>query len=121
MLLARLKFRVFGKHIPTIPSPPRQCLRAFGGGMTIDEFRDKSPLGLVVSSLPKNMVPLDHIITTRKVDFDQTQKKQKHKDIDFSSTSQPAKNDNLRLKRNKPLPKVPKNTGTGLECFLVSN
>lgn len=123
MLLSRLKFRVFGKYIPTIPSPPRQCLRAFGGTMTIEEFRDKSPLGIIVSSLPKNMVPLDHIITTRKIDFEShSQKKQKHKDIDFTTTRQdvPKKNDNLRLKRNKPLPKAPKNTATGLECFLVN-
>jgi len=128
MLLARLKFRVFGRYIPTIPSPPRQCLRAFGGTMTIDTFREQSPLGVVVSKLPRNMVPLENIITKRTVDFGSNHTKMGDRSDKMSKVSKPSskslKNESLRLKRNKPLPSE-KTMGLertmGLECFIVSS
>jgi ribonuclease HII len=97
MLLARMKRRATGKYTKTIPAPPRQVLRVFGGTMSIEEFRNMSKRRMLVSVLPKNVVPLEQIVSVQSVEKKDTRMRQ----IDFKgilakSTSQ---NEMLRLRR----------------------
>lgn len=105
-LLSLMKKKITGKLTPTIPAPPRCCLRAFGGTMTIEEFRSKSDQGIIVSQLPLKMVPLETIIHERKIEAKKAAiapGPNLRQEVDLTTTVA-KKNETLRLKRPRPMP-----------------
>jgi hypothetical protein len=123
MFMTLFKKRMTGKLTPTIPAPPRRCLRVFGGTMTIDEFRAKAADGIIVSKLPPKMVPMETIIHERKVEAKKVAARpgpNLHTEVDLSTTTQ--KNETLRLKRPRPMPSTSDVLARtmGLEFFPTS-
>lgn len=117
MLLARLKQRTTGSYSRTIPAPPRQVLHVFGGTLSLADFRRRSAEKKLVSVLPKNLVPIEHIISTHEVT---DQKTVSTKRIDFKgilakSTSQ---NEMLRLRRPVTSPGKKEAQHSSLEQFV---
>ena len=51
-LISKMAFDMFGKYNTIVPAPPRECLKVFGGTMTIDEFRSSRKDMVVVYNPP---------------------------------------------------------------------
>lgn len=83
-----------GKRI--VAAPPKYMLRAFGGDMTIEEYRSVEEEYKVVPSRLITVEGLNVQSTTT------TRTKPASGKMDFSTATAP--NDNLKLRREKPLP-----------------
>jgi hypothetical protein len=92
--------RCTGKLGRVRPAPPRVTLRAFGGTMTIEEFRRASDNEVLYRVLPAKMI-------VHHAAIEETSTKAKHKPCNLGETVNfkdvSAKNETLRLKRPKPL------------------
>ncbi len=99
--------QVTGKCDTIRSAPPRVALKAFGGHLTIEEFRKCRDSGLSYELDVTRMVPIvshtDHTVAIEP--------KVQHaaaKPVDFADAV--CKSDNLRLKRPKPLAHAGRNT-----------
>lgn len=103
---------LFRKHTTgalahTVPAPPRTTLAVFGGTLSIDEFRAKSELGIVVERLPLKMVPVHQIVDERRVDafnVSNAPRPDLSEPVVFAAPAHAVQNESLRLKRPKPMP-----------------
>ena len=101
----KLTLRQVTAHLGIVPAPPRSCLAAFGGTMSIEEFRAKSPNGIIVEKLPEKMVPLESIVNERRIEAKRVSTApgpNLKETVDFADAVQ--KNETLRLKRPRPMP-----------------
>lgn len=107
MALSIFKKRLTGAYTPIVASPPRMLLRAFGGCMTIEEFR-ASHLESEWSLPPPKMVTHSQIVHDRKTGEHLRRSLEKRvdlsKEIDMGSSNVPAV-ESLKLKRPKPVKK----------------
>ena len=86
------------------PAPPRVVLKAFGGHMTIDEFRAASERGILYDILPPRMIIHQHAVHERHIaDAPRRTARNLQEVVSFENAA--AKNEPLRLKRSKPLQK----------------
>lgn len=88
MYLALMRKQALGKYTPLFSAPKREALKVFGGTLTIEEFRafqGKQPPSV---ELP-NQIQLTHIIGGAK--------------IAPIPSAEPVNDDELVLKRSKPL------------------
>lgn len=91
-----------GKTAHILPSPPRCALKAFGGWMTIDEFRAKSSSGMAFHLLPPKMIIEPNLVEEYSAaERYQMSKVDLTSSVDLSKVQ--TKNDTLKLKRQKPL------------------
>ena len=73
--------------------------------MSIEEFRAKSPNGIIVEKLPEKMVPLESIVNERRIEAKRVSTApgpNLKETVDFADAVQ--KNETLRLKRPRPMP-----------------
>lgn len=82
------------------PAPPRVVLRAFGGTMTIDEFREMSGKPCAFRILPPKMI-VHHTAIEETSSKPRAKPCNLEESVSFKDVS--AKNETLRLKRPKPL------------------
>lgn len=86
------------------PAPPRVALKAFGGHMSIDEFRGASDRGVMYDILPPRMIIHRHAVHEKHVaDGPRRIARNLQEVVSFDNAA--AKNEPLRLKRSKPLQK----------------
>ena len=105
-LLALLHKRMSGTFSSIVPAPPRRTLKIFGGTLSIEEFRAKSKMGIIIHDLPPRMVPLETILADRKACTRRTRPRQAEdltETIDFADVSA-SRNETLRLRRPRPMP-----------------
>ena len=62
----RKRFEPHERMRSTMPAPPRQLLRVFGGTMSIEQFRACSELRVTYDVLPPKMLPLAQIIEEQR-------------------------------------------------------
>lgn len=119
MLIALMRHKTTGELGQVVSAPPRTCLQAFGGSMTIEEFRAQSPNGLEVEILPPKLIPLESVIHARKVEA-RPALGNLQQQVDLSTASAP-KNETLRLKRPRPMPSSSDvlTRTMGLEIFVA--
>lgn len=98
--LLRKKWLGHLEHV--IPAPPRCVLEAFGGWMTLEDFRASSSMGTAHAVLPPKMIVEPIAVETYKA--------QKAKDVDLTTSIDLSEvkttNETLRIKtlaRKKPL------------------
>lgn len=96
-VLGRLVDGKLVDHI--VPAPPREMLRAFGGTLTIEEFRATSDDGKIYRFMPPNLVLHDPLL--EKIGVSAKPHVDLKAALTFGKTTQ--KNETLRLKRSKPL------------------
>jgi hypothetical protein len=90
----------------TRSAPPRLALSAFGGWMSIQEFRDATATAPPLRLLPPKMLPLEYILEQQVAGRLAARSTKTHNlgtSVDFKDTA--TKNETLKLKRNKPLQK----------------
>ncbi len=95
-----------GKLAHTRSAPPRLALAAFGGWMSIDEFRDVSADAPPLRILPPKMLPFEYMMEQQIASRLATRSGATHNletSVDFKDIA--TKNETLKLKRNKPLQK----------------
>ena len=95
-----------GKLAHTRSAPPRLALSAFGGWMSIEEFRDASAAAPPLRLLPPKMLPLEYILEQQVAGRLAARTPNTHNlgtSVDFKDAA--TKNETLKLKRNKPLQK----------------
>lgn len=106
VLITQFHKRCTGVLAPIRMAPPRMLLKAFGGAMTIEEFRAAGE-SHVFKSIPPRMVILEHVFeqqaraaaaqSQRPTTFAPTAS------VDFKDAA--ASNETLKLKRPKPMQK----------------
>lgn len=84
-----------------VAAPPRAMLKAFGGTMTIEEFRAASGEGKAYRFLPPKLVLHDHLVEERHVAATPKPAADLAASVTFAKSAQ--KNETLKLKRSKPL------------------
>lgn len=94
--LYNLHKEVCGNDNRIVPAPPKYLLRAFGGTMNIEDYRRVEEEYKVVPSRLITVEGLNVQSTTT------TKAKPANGKMDFSTATAP--NDNLKLRREKPLP-----------------
>lgn len=90
----------------TRSAPPRLALSAFGGWMSIEEFRDVTADAPPLRLLPPKMLPLEYILEQQVASRLAAWSTTTHNlgtSVDFKDIA--TKNETLKLKRNKPLQK----------------
>lgn len=88
------------KHI--VPAPPRQTLQMFGGQLSIEEFRAATDHGKSILLFPKNMVIISpNVVESVDANTLTNVSKETVHEVNFQGVQ--TNNDNLRLKRAKPL------------------
>lgn len=92
--------RCTGSAGPLRSAPPRSMLQAFGGTMTIDEFRSTNK---TYSILPPRMVLYSQVIEERSRPHTRSRQRQQDMDTTVDFTNVAVRNETLRLKRPKPL------------------
>lgn len=106
--------KVTGDSRRFVSAPPRALLKAFGGTLTIDEFRRSRDPNLSYSFAPGRFV---HVVPQSELAAPSRKKApETAKPVDFGDAV--CKNDNLRMKRPKPLTHGGRN---GLERALGLN
>lgn len=90
-----------GKTDMIVPAPNKMVLQAFGGHMTIEEYRNKSHSEEHI---------INYALKTKVIPYDKHEYKSKDTNVSVSTTEKPliinstgVQNENLRLKRTKPL------------------
>lgn len=103
-------------------APPRMALQAFGGWLSIEEFRNSEKVS--TSLLPPKMLPLEYIFEQQAAQASGriAPVQNLSTTVDFKDVT--TKNENLKLKRSKPL-QVNRNTlertmGINMMMQLVS-
>ncbi len=100
-----LLHRLYGKHYASgriFPSPARECLKLFGGSVSIDQFRATIAEGKVrVDVQMPPMVSILGSIDTKPIDFYDSS--MKHTISPLLGEVVPKAEEGLRLKRSKPL------------------
>jgi hypothetical protein len=116
-ILALMRRKAYGKHTPLWPAPKRQFLKAFGGTMSIEEFRSYGGLvepPQIYFPIEKQIQPIfstTPVETTVNVSGSvQTADSTRLRAIENSTGQQ----DTLKLKRSKPLAR----TASKLESSL---
>jgi hypothetical protein len=110
MALALLRKRVTKKSSPIVAAPPRILLKAFGGYMTIEEYRGSHETS-AWSTPPPRLITYAQVIHDRKVG--EHQRKIAAHTVDLTSQIDLGKNqsatlqvESLKLKRPKPVKKT---------------
>jgi hypothetical protein len=95
------KRRLTGSYSRVVSAPPREALKAFGGHMTIEEFRRPNAKIGFITNLDKlaKMIPYEMYEYKQSVQNIQTVRENKRVDIVTSSAGA----DNLKLRRPRPL------------------
>lgn len=100
-----LLHRLYGKHYTSgriFPSPARECLKLFGGSVSIDQYRATIAEGKVrVDVQMPPMVSILGSIDTKPIDFYDSS--MKHTISPLLGEVVPKAEEGLRLKRSKPL------------------
>lgn len=106
--------KLTGNTVSVTAAPPRAFLKAFGGTMTIDDFRKSSCSVSEATLWSDNLIPIDMTKFSKsaepKITIDE------NRQVDFKDAT--CKNDSFRLRRPKPLAHGGKN---GLERALGLN
>lgn len=107
-----------GNVAPVSPAPPRSFLKAFGGKMTIDEFRkNSSRMNASEKSLWSTvLIQIDNKLAPAPDAIRKPAASDENRHVDFADAS--CKNDSFRLRRPKPLAHGGRN---GLERALGLN
>lgn len=107
-----------GNVVPIPAAPPRSFLKAFGGKMTIDEFRNNCGhiSASEISMWSTVLVQIDNKLATVPDAARKPAATDENKHVDFADAS--CKNDSFRLRRPKPLAHGGRN---GLERALGLN
>lgn len=107
--------KLTGNTVPISAAPPRAFLKAFGGQMTIDEFRRTSCSVSEMGTWSDVLIPIN---TTRfsKTTSEPKKMTDENRQVDFGDAV--CKNDSFRLRRPKPLVHGGRN---GLERVLGLN
>lgn len=99
--------RCTGKIDSIIAAPPRYCLEAFGGHMTIEEFRQKGRDKVVYSILPPKMILKSQVVHEHRLEEERERRKVEDLSavVDMSSSSMAGepKRSELKLRRPKPV------------------
>ncbi len=103
-----------GNTVSVAAAPPRSFLKAFGGTMSIDDFRKSSCSTSEASMWSDKLIPIDTTRFSRASEPKITIDENRH--VDFKDAV--CKNDSFRLRRPKPLAHGGKN---GLERALGLN
>ena len=82
-----------------VPAPPRILLKAFGGSMTIDEFRATSSAGKIFNIMPPRLIIHNALVEERNLA--PTIAPNLNANVSFDKVRKT--NETLRLKRPKPL------------------
>ena len=87
-----------------IPSraPSKFCLKAFGGTMTIDEFRNVNESNMPTISLPNQVYLVQNVTQNIKLKYNEPSDEQKELKLSSINNTN-VKVDTLKLKRSKPL------------------
>lgn len=108
MALSLLKKRLLGKMDATRAAPPRAVLKAFGGYMTIEEYRTPN-LDSEWSLPPPRLTTYSQVVHDRKVGEHTRRSLSKNVDltsqIDLGSRASVPAVESLKLKRPKPVKK----------------
>jgi hypothetical protein len=108
MALSLLKKRLMGKTESIAAAPPRVVLKAFGGYMTIEDYR-KANLESEWSLPPPRLVTYSQVVHDRKVGEHTRRSLAKNVDltsqIDLGPRSSVPVVESLKLKRPKPVKK----------------
>jgi hypothetical protein len=108
MALTLLRKRITGKTTTITPSPPRLLLKAFGGYMTIEEYR-ASHLQTEWTLPPPRLITQSQVVHDRKVGEHKRRTMAKtvdlSKQIDLGSPSTVPAVESLKLRRPKPIKK----------------
>lgn len=97
-------------------APPRVCLKAFGGTMTIDEFRKSSCSVSEAAMWSDTLIPIDTTKFSKSMTIEPKIAIDENRQVNFKDAV--CKNDSFRLRRPKPLAHGGKN---GLERALGLN
>lgn len=108
MYITLMRKHMYGKVTPCRTAPKRQCLKVFGGTMTIEEFREcKEP---PIVRFPNEIQMFCSFMRQESMSLKTETDDQKLRTIQSAS----GQTDTLKLKRNKPL----KRTESSLEKSL---
>ena len=105
-----------GNTVPVVSAPPRSFLKAFGGTMTIDEFRKTSCSFSESSMWSDVLIPINTSRFSKSTPANQKTSVDENRQVDFGDAV--SKNDSFRLRRPKPLAHGGRN---GLERALGLN
>jgi hypothetical protein len=118
-LITQMAYNMFGTWIDISPAPPRECLKVFGGDMTIHEFRSVRKNTYIVYNPPL----VSHMATTeiqtnhRWINTQDEHNKDKCYTLQEFEDSQKTKVTNVPMRIKHPTGK-PSTKGNTLEMIL---
>lgn len=112
MAISLIRKRITGTATPLVAAPPRVVLKAFGGYMTIDEYRQLSnhPGPSAWNLPPPRLITYAQVVNDRKHGEERRRTRAKKVDlssqIDLGPSSSAHAVESLKLKRPKPVKKT---------------
>ena len=106
MILMMMRRRAFGKYMPLWPAPKREALKAFGGTLTIDEFRSFGGIvepPMVCFPDEKQLIQTVGVQLIKQTDGAVVAAPMNPRGKLAAIDSATSQGDTLKLKRNKPL------------------